>query len=166
MARCRIEELLRILDRAFESGEQSLLNNLASVTEAEWEALPDGAERSIRDIVHHIGMFKYMYANHAFHDGTMDYGEEPASPPAESLASPAAAILWLRRAQVYLRGSFNQLPDDVELIADRKAHWGGLVPTLQLIDTMHEHDVYHAGEINRTRGMLQRTDGWAVPPEE
>jgi hypothetical protein len=48
----------------------------------------------------------------------------------------------------------------------RKAHWGQLVPTILLIDIMHEHDVYHAGEINRTRGMLQGNDGWFVPSEE
>ena len=52
-----------------------------------------------------------------------------------------------------------ELPDDAELGQPRKAHWGAMVPTLLLIDTMHEHDVYHAGEINKTRALLQANDG-------
>jgi len=29
--------------------------------------------------------------------------------------------------------------------------------------TMLEHDLYHAGEINRTRALLQDDDAWFVP---
>ncbi len=45
-----------------------------------------------------------------------------------------------------------------ELDRLRKAHWGETAPTLLLIDTMHEHDVYHAGEINKTRALMQDDD--------
>ncbi len=166
MARHRIDELLRILDRCFETSEHALLENLSGVTEAEWEALPQGAERSIKEIVHHVGLFKFMYANHGFRDALMDYGDDPATPPAERLATKEAAVEWLREGHAYLQAAIDTLPDDSELDADRKAHWGGMVPTILLIDIMHEHDVYHAGEINRTRGMLQGKDGWAYPPQE
>ncbi len=154
------------MDRCFETSEHSLLENLKNVTQGEWETLPQGAERSVRDIVQHVGMFKFMYANHGFHDASMDYGDDPATPPADRLATKEAAIEWLQEGQTYLRSAIDTLPDDSELDADRKAHWGGMVPTILLIDIMHEHDAYHAGEINRTRGILQGSDGWFVPPEE
>lgn len=158
MARHRINELLRILDRSFEGGEQSLLNNLESVTAAEWEALPEGAERTIRDIVHHIGLFKFIYANHGFMGATLDYGDDPATPPAERLATKDAAVSWLWEGHAYAHKAIDALQDDSELEVDRKAHWGRMVPTIRLIDILHEHDVYHAGEINRTRALLQGND--------
>jgi uncharacterized damage-inducible protein DinB len=163
VARQRIDELARILGRSFEGSAHSLLANIGTVTEKEWEALPPGAQRSLREIVGHVGMFKYIYANHGFRDGSMDYGDAPATPPLERLASPAAATDWLREAHAYLMEAVAELPDDRELDRPRKAHWGQMVPTLLLIDITHEHDIYHAGEINRTRGMLQGNDGWFVP---
>ena len=51
MTRPRIDELVRILNRSFSDSEHSLLKNLASVTEEEWDALPQGARRSIRSMV-------------------------------------------------------------------------------------------------------------------
>ena len=38
-----------------------------------------------------------------------------------------------------------------------------MVPTRFLIVNMIEHDVYHAGEINHTRALLQNDDAWFVP---
>lgn len=163
MALHRLAELLRILDRSFEESEHALLTNLATVGEAEWKAVPPGAKRSIRDITAHVGLFKYIYANHGFRGATMGYGDAPATPPAARLESPAAAMDWLRDAHAYLRSAISELADDAELGRPRKAHWGEVVPTTLLIDTMHEHDVYHAGEINRTRGILRGRDGWNVP---
>ncbi len=159
----RITELVRILDRSFEGSEHALLANLATVTGAEWTVRPPGAARSIRDIAQHVGLFSYMYANHGFRDATMDYGDAPATPPPERLATPGTAVDWLREAHAYLREAIVELAEDRELDRRRKAHWGGMVPTILLIDTMHEHDIYRAGEINRTRGMLQGRDGWYVP---
>ena len=158
MARHRIDELVRILHRSFDDSSHSLLANLATVTGEEWGVLPQGAQRSIRTMAWHVGLFKYMYANHGFRDASMDYGDPPASPPKERLATPAAATAWLREAHTYLMEAIDELPDDAELERPRKAHWGEMVPTVFLIDTMHEHDVYHAGEINKTRALLQNDD--------
>ncbi len=159
MGRHRIDELVRIVNGSFEGSTHSLLDNLATVTEKEWDVLPQGARLSIRKIVWHVGLFKYMYANHGFRDASMAYGEPPATPPMERLTTPESATAWLREAHAYLIEAIDELPDDAELDQPRKAHWGDMVPTLFLIDTMHEHDVYHAGEINRTRAILQGNDG-------
>jgi hypothetical protein len=85
-----------MLDNSFSAGQRSFLANLASVTPAEWEKLPAGAERTIRDIVAHIGMFKFMHANHGFYDASLDYSDDPATPSAGRLASPATAKAWLQ----------------------------------------------------------------------
>ena len=163
MARPRIEELIRLMDRAFEGGEHALLDNLASVREESWSALPHGAKRSIREMALHVGLFKYIYANHAFKGATLDYSDPPAKPSRERLASLQAATQWLREAHAYLIDAFGEMADDAELDVLRKAHWGEYLPTYDLMVTMLEHDLYHAGEINRTRALLQNDDGWFVP---
>ena len=159
----RIDELLLMMDCAFEESEHSLLTNLASVPEETWEALPAGGKRPIRQLVHHVGMFKFMYANHGFRGADFDYGKPPATPARERLVTKAAAVDWLREGHAYLTGCARELADDAELDVPRKAHWGGMVPTRHLIVTMIEHDVYHAGEINHARALLQNDDGWFVP---
>lgn len=159
----RIDELLLLMDRAFADSEHSLLKNLASVHGNSWSQIPQGGKRSIQNIVAHVGMFKFMYANHGFDTGDLDYGEPPATPAPERLASVEAAMEYLQEGHEYLTGLIRELGDDSELEASRKAHWGGLVPTRHIIVTMIEHDVYHAGEVNRARALLQNDDGWFVP---
>ena len=160
MSKPRINELLALMDRAFESQEHSLLVNLRSMSDESWELLPENASRSIRNITAHVGLFKYIYANHAFRGADIDYDDPPASPDPARLASPVAAIEWLREAHAYLTDCIRELPDDVELDVPRKAHWGEMAPTYDLIVIMLEHDLYHAGEINRTRALLQQDDKW------
>ena len=159
MSRPHIDELVRILNRSFNDSEHSLLKNLANVTDKEWDVLPHGGRRSIRRMTLHVGWAKYIYANHSCRDSSMAYVDPAANPPKDRLATPATATDWLREAHAYLIETIDELPDDAELEQPRKAHWGEMVPTLLLIDTMHEHDVYHAGEINKTRATLQGDDG-------
>ena len=159
----RIDELLLLIDRAFADSEHSLLKNLSSVREESWTRIPEGGKRSIQNIVAHVGMFKFMYANHGFGAGDLDYGEPPAKPAPERLVSVGAAMDYLRDGHEYLTGCIRELEDDSELDALRKAHWGGLAPTRHIIVTMIEHDLYHAGEVNRARALLQNDDGWFVP---
>ena len=163
MSKPKIDELLLLMDRAFAESEHSLLKNLASVRDESWSQIPEGGKRSIQNIVAHVGMFKFMYANHGFDTGDLDYGEPPATPAPERLASVEAAMKHLREGHEYLTGLIRGLGDDSELEALRKAHWGGLVPTRHIIVTMIEHDLYHAGEVNRARALLQGDDGWFVP---
>ena len=159
-ARPRIEEFLRLMERAFEGNEHSLLDNVGTVTGDSWDALPPKASRSVREITRPVGLFKYMYANHAFRAADMDYFDPPANPPPERLTDPAVAVEWLREAHEYLTDCIGELESNSELEVPRKAHWGENAPTYHLIVTMLEHDLYHAGEINRTRALLQEDDEW------
>ena len=159
----RIDELVLLMDRAFADSEHSLLRNLLTVHPDSWGTVPLGGRRSIREITLHVRRFKFMYANHGFRSGDLDYSEPPATPASERLATIETAIEWLREGHAYLTGCVNELPDDSELDVDRKAHWGEPVPARHIIVTMIEHDLYHAGEINRTRALLQDDDGWFTP---
>ncbi len=161
MPRHRIDELLRLMKVGFDGSEHSLLANLATVRDESWDALPENAHRSIRNITHHVGLFKFIYANHAFRGADFDYDDPPGTPPAERLANRTAATEWLHEAHEYLITAVDELTDDAELDVPRKAHWGQMVPTYQLIVVMLQHDLYHAGEINRTRALLQDDDRWA-----
>ena len=160
MARTRIEELLALMDLAFEGSQHSLLQNIRSLSSDNWSRTPPGGSRSVRDLVAHVGMFKFMYANHGFRDGGMDYDDPPATPAQERLSDPEAAEEWLREGHAYLTGCIRELESDAELDAPRKAHWGAQVPTYFLVTTMLEHDLYHAGEINHARALLQDDDRW------
>jgi len=153
-----INEWIYLFNSAFDGRWQSVIANLESVTEDEWDAVPTGGVRTIRDIVAHIGMFKYMYPTSAFRGREFDYGENPATPPAERLATKDSAIEWLKEAHEYLLESFSTMKDDSELDELRPAHWGELLPTRTLMSIVLEHDTYHAGEINRGRALLQGND--------
>ena len=78
------------MDLAFEGSQHSLLQNLRSVALDCWARKPPGGNRSVRDLVAHVGMFKFMYANRGFRDGSMDYDDPPATPAPERLATAAA----------------------------------------------------------------------------
>jgi hypothetical protein len=56
--------------------------------------------------------------------------------------------------------SIRLLNDDAELDFERLANWGEYLPTRFIIRIMLEHDVYHAGEINHLRAVLQGNDQW------
>ena len=165
MARPRIDEIILLMDRAFAGNEHSLIENIRTVREESRNALPQGARRSIREITLHVGMFKFMYANPAFRGADFDYSDPPASPASDRLNTPGAAIQWLHEAHNYLMGCVRELESDSELDVLRKAHWGEQAPTRHVVVTMLEHDLYHAGEINRTRALLQADDAWFVPDQ-
>ena len=77
MTGAAVEELVYLMDEAFEGSDQEdLVGNLDSVT-SEWAAVPPGGVRSVRQIVGHIGACKYMYDNYAFGDGRMTW-DDPA----------------------------------------------------------------------------------------
>jgi uncharacterized damage-inducible protein DinB len=160
VASAAVAELLYLMDQAFAGNrEHSLLGNLASVTAAEWAWVPPGGDRSIREIVRHVGGCKLMYENHAFGDGSLGW-DDPLVDGHGALDRPAGAVEWLRSAHARLRASVADLDDD-ELARPRRANWGEEHETRWLVAVMIEHDLYHAGEINHLRALKQGDDRWA-----
>jgi uncharacterized damage-inducible protein DinB len=153
-----VNELLFLMDNAFErSRPHSLLNNLGSVTEAEW-SVADQEGRTIREMVRHLAAAKHVYDNQAFGDGSLLWPQmqERIFDPDKTMAND---IEWLQHGHGQLRGSVAALDDD-ELGKQRPVHMGGTLETRMIISIMIEHDVYHAGEINHLRATIQGNDYW------
>jgi uncharacterized damage-inducible protein DinB len=162
MSRAAVEQLLYLMDEAFDASQQehSLLGNLRSVTDAEWLAAPPGGVRSIFEVVQHVGECKYVYDNHAFGDGSMRWDKPGTIPSVEPNTARDDVLDWLRGGQRRLREHAAGLIDE-HLIQPRKSNWGQEYETRWLISVMIQHDLYHAGEINHIRGILQGNDRWA-----
>jgi uncharacterized damage-inducible protein DinB len=115
-------------------------------------------------MVAHVGACKYMYENHAFGDAALQWGEELTNERRLSAATPSAVaelMAWLEEAQRRVRASIDALADDAELSRPRRTNWGEMKETRWVIRSMIEHDLYHAGEINRMRALRQENDRWA-----
>ena len=154
-----VSQLLYLLDEAFDGTEwHSLLGNLRSVTREDWLWVPPSGERSMRDIVGHVGGCKLMYHDYAFGAGTLTW-DHPLVTGDEAVASVDSAVSWLRQGQERLRGAIAQL-DDVELPHPRMTNWGEPAETRWIVAVMIQHDLYHAGEINHLRSLRQHTDRW------
>ncbi|HEY7270436.1 MAG TPA: DinB family protein [Dehalococcoidia bacterium] len=159
MGHAAVNELLYLLDLGFEGNpEHSLIANLDSVTEADWRRKPDGGGRSIRNIVMHAGVAKYVYADFAFGQATLqwDRAMREAAAGAETLVE---ARVWLAAGHAILRAGVASLGDE-DLVQRRPVHYGLPEVARTVIATMVQHDLYHAGEINHLRALLQGTDAW------
>jgi len=164
MSKVGVEQMLYLMNEAFEGHhEHSLLANLRSVNDDEWRWKPAGGDRSILDIVQHIGECKYMYDNHAFGDRSMHWIRPGSFPTIGESASPDEAIGYLKDGQKLLLDHVAALEDDEELMKPRRANWGTDHETRWLISVMIEHDLYHGGEINHIRALKQENDKWAWP---
>jgi uncharacterized damage-inducible protein DinB len=151
------------MDRAFyapdgDDPEHALPRNLAPVTDKGWLLAAPGGGRTIVQIAWHVAEYKFMYANQAFDGGTMDWHDFDSRHKPE-LPGRDAMINFLSEGQAYLRGFVDKL-DDGELIVERKWHPGPMMETRWLISAMIEHDLYHSGEINHIRALLQGNDVW------
>ena len=158
MPRSGVEQILYLLDEAFERSEHSLIVNLASVGDEAWQWQPPGGERTIAQIAEHVGECKFMYANHAFGDAKMFWQQFAARNA--TLPGKDEMIEWLREGQALFRGYVAAMENDYELMTPRKANWGQEYETRWLIATIIEHDIYHAGEINHIRALAQGNDAW------
>jgi hypothetical protein len=165
MARAAIDEYLYLLDAAFAGPDwHSLLTNVRAVEPRDWLWLPPGGARPIAEMVAHVGACKYMYENHAFGDAALQWGEELTKERRLTAATPSAVselMVWLEEAQRRVRASIDALADDAELARPRRTNWGEMKETRWVIRSMIEHDLYHAGEINRMRALRQENDRWA-----
>lgn len=163
MSKARVEELLFLLDQAFDGKtDASLMANLRNVSAEEWLWVPPGGGRSIQQVVGHVGGCKYMYENYAFGDGTMTWFDEIITKfdASQGKASPEmeSVVEWMKEGQRRLRESIEAL-DDEELSRVR-SRVGEPRETRWIISHMIEHDLYHAGEVNHIRALAQGNDRW------
>jgi len=161
-SRIAIDTLAWLIEEAFEGDpSHSLLANLHDLRDEDWTTLLPGSGRSIADIVEHVAWSKWMYEDYAFGPATMR-GDQPPLIPAEGLRSrPQDELLnWLIDGHQRWLASVPALRDDTELARDRLTNWGERLPTRVIIRIMIAHDLYHAGEINHMRALIQRTDRW------
>jgi hypothetical protein len=157
MPQTAVNELLYLMHRAFESSRpHSLLTNLGTVTEADYQREHDG--RSIRDMVRHLAAAKHVYNNQAFGEASL-FMPDLQTRIYDSQASMTDDIAWLHQGHEQLRASLAAL-DDADLATERPVHMGGSLETRGIISIMIEHDLYHAGEINHLRALMQGTDYW------
>lgn len=165
MARARLDEVLYFLEEAFAGHDwHSLLSNVKDVETDDWLWVPPGGARPIAEMVSHIGACKNMYWNHAFADATMTWNDPLADQKLLKLATPTAIaelLRFLNEAHARLKGAVEALGDDAELFRPRRTNWGELRETRWIVKATIEHDIYHAGEINRLRALRQANDAWA-----
>jgi uncharacterized damage-inducible protein DinB len=157
-----IDTLVRLIEEAFEGDpSHSLLANLKDLREEDWTATPVGSNRSIADILEHVGWSKWMYEDYAFGSASLRGDQPPLVPPEGMRSRPHDELLaWLTEGHQRWLASVRALAHDTELTKDRLTNWGERLPTRDIIRIMIAHDFYHAGEVNHIRALLQGTDRW------
>lgn len=157
-----ITTLVWLSENAFEGDSAySLMANLTTLRDEDWDTVPPGGGRSIADILEHVGWAKWLYQDYAFGLGTMRKDQPPLIPAGSARTHPHAELLaWLKEAHRCWITSVGTLSNDAELDGARPVAWGGTLPTRDIIRIVIAHDVYHAGEINHLRALLQGNDNW------
>ena len=157
-----LDTFVWLIEEAFQGDpSHSLLVNLKDLREEDWTATPPGSNRSIADILEHIGWSKWMYEDYAFGSASMRGDQPPLIPTEGARSRPRRELLaWLTEGHQRWLASVRALRDDSELGRDRFTNWGEWLPTRDIIRIMIAHDFYHAGEINHIRALLQGTDRW------
>lgn len=163
--RIEVESLVRQFDHTLQETEaefglnqwHSICQNLSSVRLEEWDFTVPGGVRTIRELVRHIGGCYLMYENHGFGDRTMRWEDDDAIDGYLPEGSPKQMIAWLQAAHGRFRSSVARLTDD-QLGEMTYGHWGGQIETRRLVELMLQHGIYHAGEINYIRALLQGND--------
>lgn len=147
------------LDQSFEfKPEHSLMANLSSVTPEMLDQLPPGGGRTLRDIIAHCASVKRMHVDHAFGAGELGWWDTWDGEGELQEADFESLVTWLRRAHGEAQRAVRALSHDQELLVERETHWGELRQTRLIIDAILIHDIYHAGEINHLRALLQNAD--------
>jgi hypothetical protein len=152
-----VSQLLYLFDEAFEGTQwHSLLGNLQAVKPEDWLWVPPDGQRSIRDIVQHVGGGKIMYDNKAFGDGKLTW-DDPVIEDNDAVLTMSSAIEWLRKGHERMRHNITLL-NDADLLRPRMTHMGNLKEIRWFIAVMIQHDLYHAGEINHIRALRHQDD--------
>lgn len=161
-SRIALETLIWLIEDAFDGDpSHSLIANLKDLREENWTARPAGSSRSIADILEHVGWSKWMYEDYAFGSASMRGDQPPLIPAGGARSRPREELLaWLKEGHQRWLGSVRALTDDTELDRERLTNWGEKLSTRTIIRIMIAHDLYHAGEINHLRALIQSTDRW------
>lgn len=165
MANPLVSQLLGLLDHTLEEspdqfGTQhwhSLLWNLHNVRPEDWDTPPTPGSRTIREIVSHIGIVFLAYENHIFGDGTRGW-DDPVIDGVTPGTSPAEMTLWLREAHARFRNSVAKLTDGQ---LEELTSWGDPWTYRRIVEVVTQHPIYHIGEINYARAILQGNNDWA-----
>jgi uncharacterized damage-inducible protein DinB len=166
MARTEIDALLRMMRQAYDGDvEHSIVANLRAVRDADWDAVPAGGARSIYAIVRHVAECKWMYDNRGFGDGSLRWDEPPIALADDARLTPGELVAWMTEGDARLRASVDALSADAALDRERPLPDGGVRAARGIVHTMIEHDLYHSGEINHVRSLLQGNDRWAFDPD-
>jgi hypothetical protein len=165
MTRTAIDTLVRQLNAAYRDDPfHAFRKNVGSVRPEEWDVRPAGwsveefgtqPELSICDLVLHVAGAKFMYADRAFGDASLEWTDIKL--PALDMES---VLGWLDEGHRKLVDGLAALQDDAELIAERPAPWRLEMRREQLVAIIINHDLYHSGEINRQRALIRGSDGW------
>jgi uncharacterized damage-inducible protein DinB len=167
MTRSAIEAFQLQMEAAYRGDPfHALRTNLEAVTPELWEALPAKpigpdsefgrhSHPSIRDLVLRVAGAKHMYADHIFGNGSMEWGD------LRSAGYGMEAVLqWLDDGHRQLTEGLKGFADDAELAVERMAPWKQPRRTDHQLIVVINHDLYHAGEINRQRSLIVGTEGW------
>jgi hypothetical protein len=169
MGRSGIEQLLYMMDRSFTTDTSfgtwhSFLINLGDVRDEDWEWVPEGGERSIYQIVRHVGESIYAYDSQAFGDGSMHWLKPGSLPTIEATTPREEVGRWLAKGHQSLRDHIEALADDSELQVLRPGLWDDQHETRWFITQVIQHNLYHAGELNHIRALRHRNDNWGNEP--
>jgi len=153
----RPQACLRLLDAAYrETPWHALRRTCQSLTQAEMNWRPFPSTRlhyvCVRDIALHVAACKVVYADYAFGDATLDWGDigsvlgvdfDPGSGPRKLLS-------FMDRAQEYL---LDHVARATDAVLDRKnpMHHGVPHTGWQTAASMAQHDAWHAGQISILR---------------
>jgi len=165
MTRTAIDTLVRRMDAAYRGDPfHALRRNVESVRSEEWDVRPakwnaeefgTEPELSICDLVAHVAGAKFMYADRAFGDASLEWADIQL--PSREME---AMLAWLDEGHRALAEGLAALTDDTELAEQRPAPWRLPLQREQLVGIVINHDLYHAGEINRQRALIRGAEGW------
>lgn len=100
-----------------------------------------------------------MYTDYAFGSRSLTWDSREVAPWPPDDPPMQEVIDWLGKVHESLMTHVRGLTD-AELTQLRPANWGEEKETRWLLSTLLQHDVYHAGEINRMRSILAGEDRW------
>jgi uncharacterized damage-inducible protein DinB len=162
-SRIAVDTFAWLIEEAFDGDpSHSLLANLHDLREEDWTATLSESGRSIAEILEHVGWSKWMYEDYAFGTASLRGDQPPLVPEGGARSRLRAELLtWLTEGHQRWLASVRALADDNELERERLTNWGERLPTRVILRMMIAHDLYHAGEINHLRALLQSTDRWS-----